>query len=46
MKNFLRSKAIIGLFVIMLGFVYLKSEPVNNLNVETNNNEEIVYKNR
>ena len=41
-----RNKAVMGLFILMLGFVYIKSEPINDLNVETSINEEIVYENK
>ena len=47
MKKLLKGKAVIGLFILMLGFTYIKSTPTNTLN-ETKNTlkEEIVYKNR
>lgn len=46
MKDLLKSKAVLGMFILMLGFVYIKSTPVNNLNIENNIEEDvIVYKN-
>lgn len=44
MKEFIQKKAILGVFLLMLCFVYIKSEPVNNLKENINENE-IVYKN-
>lgn len=46
MKKLLKGKAIIYLFIIMLGFTYIKSTPTNTLNNgKTIEKEEIVYKN-
>ena len=46
MKELFKSKAVLGMFVLMLGFVYIKSTPVNNLDIENNIKEDvIVYKN-
>lgn len=46
MKDLLKSKAVLGMFVLMLGFVYIKSTPVNTLNIENDTKENvIVYKN-
>lgn len=45
MKNLFKNKAIIGLFILMLGFTYVKSTPINNLEETNTNKEEIVYKN-
>lgn len=46
MKELLKNKAVLGMFVLMLGFVYIKSTPVNTLNIQNDVKEEvIVYKN-
>ena len=46
MKNMLKNKAVIGLFVLMLGFVYIKGVPSENINLEKiEEKDAIVYKN-
>ena len=44
MKEVFMNKALIGVCLIMMAFVYIKSEPVTNLD-ENINNEEMVYQN-
>lgn len=46
MKEILKNKAVVGLFILMLGFVYLKSMPNTTLTDTFDQKEEtIVYKN-
>ncbi|MEG0826370.1 MAG: hypothetical protein RR404_02745 [Bacilli bacterium] len=47
MKKMLKNKAVIGLFILMLGFTYIKSTPNNTLEATKNNDKEVaVFQNK